>query len=539
MTGFILTVALAVSSQVTDVTVYNDRAQVVREAQVELEAGLHTLRFEELPAGIDSRGIQVDGFGPATVMDVRYRTENFNTVPQERWQALYDQEEALEDVRKAVEQRKKAYAASKEFLLKIGSKVTSANQQEGEEQLDPVRWEKMLDMYLQQQLAYDADILAAELEIQDLDEKLNKIKADLRTLGANRKKQRQVVEVDVDVASAGSVVLQLSYLVRGPTWEPAYDVRVDTASRTMEVKTYALIRQNSGEDWKDVTLRLSTANPGLGGQHAVLQPWRLKVREVQDQSKAEGGREVYMVAPNSFSRMQNSYDTGDMEVTSVSAADVVSERGADIARQGTAVLFTPEGVSSVESDNVEHRIAVSSVELPSHFRYSAVPKLDAHAYLKAKVKNSSNHPFLAGSANIFLDGSYVTSSHLKSVPQGEEFWVFLGVDAGMTIQYKQIKRYESNEGRNKVRHTCEYLIEVKNTHDKPEEFIIWDQLPVSENEAIEVELLTPRYTKDTPSLKMDDSGRLQWFKPLEPGEEWTIPFSYQVQAPERMEMEGF
>ena len=537
MTTLILTAALAVSSQVTEVTVYNDRAQVIRTAEVELGAGLQTVRFEDLPAGIDSRGIQMDGTGAATVMDVRYKIENLKTVPQAAWQKLYDKEEELKNERKTVLDQRNAYAVSLELLLKISAKVTSTEGKEAEEGLNPEKWEKMLDMYLKQQLDYDADIRKANQELEELDKKLEKVREDIRAMGARRDRQRPVVEVDVDAAKAGPVVLQLSYLVNGPTWKPVYDVRVNTESRKIEIKTFALIRQHTGEEWRDVNLMLSTANPGLGGQHEVLQPWRLQVRG--DRGAAVRQRGAYSVGFNSFSPMDNKADilSNDVPVVIPEAAAVI-ERDVEVARQGTAVVFTPEGVSTVDSDDVEHRIAVSSTILPAHFRYSAVPKLDGHAYLKAKAKNSSGHPFLAGSANIFLDDSSVATSQLKLVPPEEEFWVFLGMDAGMTVDYKLLKRYKSDAGRKNVRHTYEYLVKVKNTHDKPEEIIIWDQLPISESEKIKVKLLEPRYSKDTPSLKMDESKRLQWFKLLEPGEEWKIPYSFHVEAPKDMKISG-
>ena len=86
---------IVVSSQVTDVTVYNDRAQVVRTAEVELKQGINKLRFEDLPEAIDSRGIQIDGSGAATVLDVRFKIENLKEIPQEVWKELHAEQEEL------------------------------------------------------------------------------------------------------------------------------------------------------------------------------------------------------------------------------------------------------------------------------------------------------------------------------------------------------------------------------------------------------------------------------------------------------------
>ena len=78
--------------------------------------------------------------------------------------------------------------------------------------------------------------------------------------------------MDLEAAQAGEVELQLSYLVRGPKWVPTYDIRVDSESRKLDVKYFALVRQNTGEDWGDVALKLSTANPGWEGVMRNCRP---------------------------------------------------------------------------------------------------------------------------------------------------------------------------------------------------------------------------------------------------------------------------
>ncbi|MDF7798231.1 mucoidy inhibitor MuiA family protein [Pontiellaceae bacterium B1224] len=555
MVGLIAVAALAVSSQVTDVTVYSDRAQVTRTADVQLKPGMNQLVFDELPEAIDSRGIQVDGLGAAVVLDVRYRVENLEDISKEIWKEFYAKEEALRLEIEAVGQRIEAFRTSKEFLKKISSKVTSPRPEEGEPELDPQSWKRMLDMHLTRRMAYDAEIRKAEKELKALQKKLSKVQADLKNAGARRVRQRRVVEIDVEATEAGKAQLKLSYLVRGPGWTPAYDVRVDTEQRRMGLTYYAMVRQNTGEDWSDVAVKLSTANPGQGGQHPELQPWRIQPvavrvskvhRYPQNYNVETGQRTAPVVKPYDVESGQVQIDAKFVEYSEGALEElgfdwsVYGRNKATTSNQGTAVVFEIKSRSEIASDNVEHRVTIGNRLLPAHFRYSTVPKNDATAFLKARTTNASDYPFLAGKANIFLDGGYVASSDLELVPPGEDFWVFLGVDQGMKVEHKLIKRYESSEGflRKKVRYTYEYLLTVKNTHDKPEEFIIWDRLPISENEEVEVKLLEPDYSSNTEALTLDDSQRLQWFQTLEPGEERKIPFSFYIEMPKGMKVEG-
>lgn len=64
-----------------------------------------------------------------------------------------------------------------------------------------------------------------------------------------------------DADPVPAIVLRLSYFVRGARWAPAYTVRLDDAMTSGSLEVRALVGQRTGEDWRNVTLTLSTANP--------------------------------------------------------------------------------------------------------------------------------------------------------------------------------------------------------------------------------------------------------------------------------------
>ncbi len=546
MLEYIAVAALAVSSQISEVTVYNDRAQVVRTAQVELEQGINTVVFEDLPRQVDARGIQVEGSGSATVLDVRFKTENLKDVDDETWQELYVKRDDLQDQVHRIEQQIDRLGHAKNFLTKISEKVTHSSDKEGELALDPAEWENMLQLYGTHSAQYDAGIMEAEQALKDVRKELEKVEADMREAGADTRKQRRIVEVDLEASTQAVAELKLSYLVHGPGWVPTYDIRVDGGSRMMEIKYFALVRQNTGEDWSDAALKLSTARPGLGGRHPDLDAWRID----EDRPRVRAGR------AQQVNRYARDYDveTGqrtapvvrprDWEEVSLGVAleaePAMETRGTSTSIQGTAVVFEVDGTSDIASDNVEHRVAVSSLEVKAHFRYSCVPKLDKYVYLKAQGRNNAEYPLLPGKANVFLDGSYVATSELELVVPGEDFWAFLGTDESVKVDYKVLNKHESREGftGKTVRHTFEYLFKVKNTHSTREELIIFDQLPISGNEEIKVELVEPRYAKNTAELEINNEKRIKWFLILEPGEEKDVPFTFYVEASKDVEITG-
>ncbi|MBN2783819.1 MAG: DUF4140 domain-containing protein, partial [Pontiellaceae bacterium] len=133
--------AMAVSSHVSEVTVYNDRAQVVRTAEAELSAGFNTIVFENLPEAVDARGIQVDGAGAATVLDVRFKTENLEQVDDATWQVLFNRRDNLQAEQRRLNQKIERLNAAKVFLGNIRSSVTHTPREGAAPELDPARWE--------------------------------------------------------------------------------------------------------------------------------------------------------------------------------------------------------------------------------------------------------------------------------------------------------------------------------------------------------------------------------------------------------------
>lgn len=72
------------------------------------------------------------------------------------------------------------------------------------------------------------------------------------------------------------------------------------------------------------------------------------------------------------------------------------------------------------------QVAIATIKLRPSFEYDTVPKQAQHAFLRAKVTNTSDYPLLEGKANVYLDQSYVTETSLTSVSPQEEFSCSLG-----------------------------------------------------------------------------------------------------------------
>ena len=199
----------------------------------------------------------------------------------------------------------------------------------------------------------------------------------------------------------------------------------------------------------------------------------------------------------------------------------------DIPRQAT-----------IPADNNTHKVSIGIINLKPEFEYETAPKKTPHAFLKAKVKNTSSYAMLAGPANVFLDNNFVAKTNLKSYSPQEEFTCSLGVDPSIRVEYKPIKKYQEQSGLiSKTRSTTfEQVIEVKNTSASAVKLLLSEQLPLSNNEKINVKLIEPNL-KNSPIVKLNKQNNLEFDLKIAANkiEELVIKYSIEHPANETIE----
>jgi uncharacterized protein (TIGR02231 family) len=531
---------MGVESRITAVTVFNDRAEITRTASVTLEKGEQSLLFDSLPESIDERSVQVKGSGDLLLKDVRLRPVFFDEHPDADIRALKEEEQALLDRLGEMDDRISLAGKERVFIENIAGRLTAVTESSEPVEPDPEKWTRMVEFYRTRIGTLDAEVRGVQAEKRPVQQKLERIRREIEAAGTQRRREKRQLEVALLAESPGVTELQLIYMVLGPAWEPLYDLRVSTDGGTMSLAYHALIRQNTGEDWDGVETRLSTARPGIHGQQPELGPWFLdfftpRPAPAPMLRAAAGSAQPDRSMKQMFEPQMEKEEDGLME-----SAPLLGAPGSTVQTGATSVVFSVSGKNSVKSDNNQYRVTVLLRDFPARFRYSAVPKLAPFAYLKAKVVNDTEYPFLPGATNVFLDGNFVARSSMELVAPSEEFWTSLGVDEGMKIEHRLLRRFEMQEGvfGKTVKLVYEYRITATNRKRAQVELVLWDQLPVSGNENIRVTLLEPDYKKDSEALKIDEHSYIEWFFRPKPGEEIKVPFRYSVEYPRNSTVRG-
>jgi uncharacterized protein (TIGR02231 family) len=532
--------AAGLASSIGAVTVYQDRAVVTRSASSELAAGEHELVLENLPVTLQESSLQVSAksTGQASLLDVKVRDAYQADTANERVRTLQEQLRKLEAQQAELDDEAAVLDNQRELVLMMQRGATEPAKEGARLTLDELKAIQTLSadslgktLASLRQVAERKTVL--EREIEALHDQLNVLQGQLS-------RRTKTVTLRVNLARAGKVDLAVSYAVGGARWTPAYDARLRPADRSVDLGYFGVISQNTGEDWKNVKLTLSTARPSLGGGAPPLQPWIIDVAPPPPPPRPP--RPVVAPAPvTSEMSMKRSRPSSAAEayadaVMAEPAPEAVEVSTAQMQNEATSASFQIKNPATLPSDNSSQRVAIATAKLPATLQYQSTPALREAVFLTAQASNNTDFPFLAGPLNTFLDDAFVASSRIKAVMPGEKVELAMGADDGISIKRQLVNRFTESTGfsGSGKRVTYEYKITVKNNKATKEQLVFKDRLPVSRNEKIVVKLLSPA-DRD---VKREEDGKLAWEWELEPGKSRETVLKFSVDYPGDVDVSG-
>ena len=539
--------AAGTDSHISAVTVYADRAVVTRTATLDIAAtGQQELVFNNLPATLVEQSLQVSGRGTAqvTILDVAARTAYLNFTPNDRVKSLEDELRGLEKQTRGLDDSGKLLDQQEQSLVRIESALTAPPAKETPRaSLDELA--KLLAFLTGQRAQVSNDRAALDTQREALQAKIEAVQQQLNELRGAGGRSVKTVTVRIAAASTGQLDLALSYALPGAAWAPAYDARLRTDERAVELTYFGVVRNNTGEDWKAVALTLSTARPSMGGGAPELAPWIVDV--MQARPMAAMRRDKMMMADEAAAPMQEFAGNFVAKAAAPAPRPIVEAATISAAVESTATSATfkiPVAVT-LASDNSTQKVGITTFKLAANLQYQATPKVREAAFLSAYTTNTSDYPLLAGAMNTFLDGTFVATSQLKTVMSGEKFELALGADEGVAIKRKLVNRFTEDTGLTSSgrRTTYEVLVTVTNNKKTAERVVFKEGVPLSRDEKIVVKILTPAErdtgTKAAPKeVTMEEDGKLVWRLDLKPGEKREIPLKYSIEHPANLAVTG-
>ena len=500
-----------IESKITHVTVFLNKAQVTREVKTRIAEGTTNVVITGLTAQLDPNTIQVSGKGNFILTGISHQLNYLNdlTTPA-RLQTLND---SLQELQKRIllESAQKQILDKEEQMLISNQKIGGANQN-----LPVNELKSMADFFRNRLLEITMARLKHDERIKSLNERLVKIQRQVAT--QNELSQRNTSEITVSLSAKSSTDAELiiHYIVGNARWSPHYDVRAINTKGPLTLMYKADVHQQTGEEWKNVRLKLSTANPSLGGVKPDLQPWHVDFYQrenVQRYRKVQGVRPAE-AAPSAL---------GEVAVADGSTtADYVSV-------QQTA-LNTEFDISlpyTVSSSSKPTTVDIGRHELKSSFRYAATPKLDPDAFLMAGTTGWTEFNLLPGEANVFFEGTFVGKTFIDPQSVKDTLHFSLGRDKRIVVKRDRIKDFSAHAviGLNQ-KESHGYEINLRNNQSETITITVEDHIPLSKNSQIEVSLTDAGGAKYSPV-----NGKLVWEITLKPNESRRLMYQFEVKYP--------
>ncbi len=314
---------------------------------------------------------------------------------------------------------------------------------------------------------------------------------------------------------------KLEYYTFKGAWKTIYDIKIEEVGKPLKIVHKGKIMNITGKDLKNIVVNLSTADPSLSIIKPDLPTWELNYQTNNYNSyKYKLGNQqiedktLYNSTPQKAEWNQNVMQTNMVEV---------SEMSNDFFLKDVHTFFNNTTTNTVEID---------VYEMAAFYEYYAIPEVSLMPYLVAKTTEWNKFPISDGDANIYLGNLLLGNSEIKLSEVSDTLEISLGRNKKVMVdKKKKIDKTSKTFLSNQIKETFTYEINIKNNNPNAIILNLIDQVPVSLNSEIEVEIL------NISGAKHDiNTGKLEWLFNLKPGEETKVIISFTVKYPKGKEV---
>ena len=498
-----------IPSSITQAVVYPSGALVTRTAKVNVEKGEITLVLSPVEARFNPQTLRVSGKGSASIRRF-YESTNY-----------LENNQAKDEI-KALEDRKKQLALSvedrgiviqtlhdEENLLIKNQGLTGTNG------LDVDALLEMSNLYRTRLGVIRQEKLRLQRLSNADQEEINRINAQLNQYRGVGQESVREIHVVVDASAAGTLSLEAEYYVYDASWTAEHELYAGQDAQ-VQLITRARIAQNTGMDWKNAAVTLSTAQASQSGNLPAFYPLVLQPQPMDVIVSGGKRRDNMPAAAESKKLKDGSMEDDDMAYQAAAQTEAL-----------TRVDFALPGKQTVPSGGKGMTVFLKEQALNARYRHMSYPRADPEVYLTARVYGWDPAGLLAGNAALYVDKGYVGTTYLNPAALGDTLVLSLGRDPGISIKHTANPENDGKSFSGKsVRKTRSYKVEVKNTRKAAVDIVITEQVPVSGNKDIEVVLKNSSHGEFAPK-----TGKLLWKLTLQPGETRTLEVEYAVTHP--------
>lgn len=530
------------TSKVDKVVVYLSGAHLYYTEQVQLKPGNNIFTFENISPNIIENTLQASSKG-GTLMEVntqiRYKEKKIVTTNYAKnIEQVLDSIEEITYQIQSYDNLLNTYSYEKKMLLNhplITGKSTK----------DSLPLLKSSMEFTREKLN---EINVLELKSTKQKNKLEKEKARL-----NQRHQELVllqngegpnnyatatpinqVLVSIYAENAGIANITFNYFIQNASWVPSYDLVANAANNQLTLKYFAQITQQSGLNWNQAALTLSSSNPMELNVKPVLAHWYIgfqEYRKLMNQRMSNAAAPLQKQSLRLQEDMSASMEESEVKYATQKSLSDYIQISENLIRTEYAIKLKYE----INSDGKSHKVMIKEQQIPVQLEFAAVPKLSSEAFLMGRLSGWEDLQILPGGARIYFDGAYVGETFIGDQTNTDTLDLNLGRDRSLVITRKKVKdktRVKTLDNEKIETRTIE--ITVRNTKSQTIVLNIEDQIPISQNpNEIKVSLLS------SDNAFFDEaSGKLSWKLKLSPKETEKILFTYEIRYPKNKTVYG-
>jgi len=512
-----------IDSQIAAVTVYPSSATVTRTFTVELPAGPQTVLVAGLPSTLDENSLRITGSGDkgSSVASVELKNEVHSELVLPRAKELQDKLTAQLDQQALLQADELALNTQQTYLQKLAEQGGSPKADKAESN-STAQWRagwQTLGAGMKEvgaaKVALARDLRALKLQIEVTQRELEQLN--------NRQQDNKIAVVHLQSAG-GKLAMKLSYQLNQASWYPVYDANLDTQQSKLAVTQAAYVQQNSGENWDNVALTLSTLQPSAAVEPPALSSWWIDY--------------LRPIPRNTLMKSAESVADAAMPEMMAAAAPVAEQR-AMVIDSGYHVSYQIPGKISVNSSEEKQRVVLQQQQWPVTLNLQAVPRLDPHAYLYAKVENPSSTPLLPGEWLLQRDGVRVGRVDQPLLAPKDQIAMGFGADDAVKLEWQTLKDEAGKSGVLNKQQTLQrhYQLKAINGHPKSMLLTVLDSWPVSKQQDIQVSVLEGTVAPKEQNVNQQ-AGVQRWELPLPAGKAVILDTGYQVAYPQDKQIDN-
>jgi uncharacterized protein (TIGR02231 family) len=531
-------------SEIKRVKLFLTAGEMTHETQVKLTKGRNKLIFSGISAFADPRTIQFTGSGAFRMVSI---STEMDFLAAEQWnpkiKILADSLEHLKDRHQMNVDLLSSYQAELGIL-------NTNKDLKGQNTLTIDQIKAAGEYYRTRTFEINKTITKIKKEQDILSAKINDTRFQLTELNYTENQRSNQVIVLIDADNNTDISGTLKYLVSDCGWAATYDLSATDLNQPINLKYKAQVYNNTGNDWKNVILTLSTSDPLLSAASPVLNPFYIRYGEQAEYTKQSYVQPIQQKADYRNDVMneinmanQRAYDNYvlDQKVTENTAGFLGSDRfgGKNEGKKVSTVAMKQIEISDLNAEFViahpfscptdakPYIVEIKEINMPATFTHVSIPKLDQGSFLLANIVGWQDLDLIPGPTNVYFAGNYVGVSEINTNNVDDTLSLSFGRDSKIQV----LRKLKSEMSTKKIsgstkKDTYYYDIQVRNNRTVPVKINVFDQIPLSNSSEITVTVETIGTGK-----KNDITGEVSYMVTLQPGETANLEIGYSVRYP--------